>query len=151
MEIKLLVGGILFLIAQMLFIGNFIWQSILIGISFPPIAAFITAFIAWLLVIVFNTHYIDSSDKGFGSMKIPITIYSITVSLTFCSVLMLWLTTGFLLGFIPVLGAFFFVVSDLALFIKEFHHHFNKAELFIFPTYYLALFLLSLSVVVYIF
>ncbi|MFX1564933.1 MAG: lysoplasmalogenase family protein [Promethearchaeota archaeon] len=151
MEIKLLVGGILFLIAQILFIGNFIWQSIFLGVSFLPIAAFITAFIAWLLVIIFNTHFIDSSDNGFGTMKIPITVYSITVSLTFCSALMLWLATGVLLGFIPVLGAFFFVVSDLTLFIKEFHHHFNKAELFIFPTYYLALFLLSLSIIVLIF
>ncbi len=151
MEIKLLVGGILFLIAQLFFIGNFIWQSILLGVSFLPYAGFITSFIAWILVIIFNTQYIDSSENGFGNMKIPITIYSITVSLTFCSALMLWLTTGVLLGFVPVLGAFFFVISDLSLFIKEFHHHFNKAELFIFPTYYLALFLLSLSIIVFIF
>ncbi len=151
MEIKILVGGVLFLFAQFLFIGNFIWQSVLLGVTFLPIAAFITALIGWLLVIIFNTQYIDSSENGFGNMKIPIFIYSVTVSLTFCSALMLWLSTGVLLGFIPVLGAFFFVISDLVLFIKEFHHHFKKAELFILPTYYLALFLLSLSVAIYIF
>ncbi len=151
MEIKLLVGGVLFLVAQILFIGIFIWQSVLLGISFLPVAAFVTGFIGWLLIIIFNTQYIESGENGFGKMKIPIFVYSVTVSLTFCSALMLWLTSGVLLGFIPVLGAFFFVISDLALFIKEFHHHFNKAELFIFPTYNLALFLLSLSVTIYIF
>ncbi len=151
MEIKILIGGIFFLIAQILLISNFTWQSILMGVSFLPITAFISAFIGWLLIIIFNTHYIESSENGFKNMKIPIFVYSLTVSLTFCSAFMLWLTSGTLLGFIPVLGAFFFVISDLVLFIKEFHHHFKKAELFIFPTYYLALFLLSLSFVVFIF
>jgi uncharacterized membrane protein YhhN len=151
MEIKILIGGVLFLIAQILFIANFTWHSVLLGVSFLPIAAFVTAFIGWLLLIIFNTHYIESSENGFEKMKIPIFVYSLTVSLTFCSALMLWLTSGTLLGFIPVFGAFFFVVSDLTLFIKEFHHHFTKAELFIFPTYYLALFLLSLSLVIFIF
>ncbi|MHA2405490.1 MAG: lysoplasmalogenase family protein [Candidatus Hermodarchaeia archaeon] len=151
MEMKILIGGVLFLIAQILFIANFTWQSVLLGVSFLPITAFVTAFIGWLLIIIFNTQYIESSENGFGKMKIPIFVYSLTVSLTFCSVLMLWLASGTLLGVIPVLGAFFFVISDLILFIKEFHHHFNKAELFIFPTYYLALFLLSLSFVIYIF
>ncbi len=151
MEMKILIGGVLFLIAQILFIANFTWQSVLLGVSFLPITAFVTAFIGWLLIIIFNTHYIESSENGFGKMKIPIFVYSLTVSLTFCSALMLWLASGTLLGFIPVLGALFFVISDLILFIKEFHHHFNKAELFIFPTYYLALFLLSLSFVIYIF
>jgi hypothetical protein len=151
MEIKILVGGVLFLIAQILFIVNFSWQTTLLGFSFLPIAAFITAFLGWVLLIIFNTNYIESAENGFGKMKIPIFVYSITVSLSFCSALMLWLASGVLLGFIPVLGAFFFVISDLSLFIKEFHHHFNKAELFIIPTYYLALFLLSLNVVVYVF
>ena len=150
-ETKFLAGVGLFLIAQILFISNFVWQSIQLGLSFLPIAAFITALIAWILVIIFVLHYIESGEEKLGQMKVPLIIYALMVSLTFCSALMLWLTSGTLLGFVPVLGAFFFVISDFSIGIKEFHHHFNKAEVFIFITYYLAIFLLSLSVVVYTF
>ncbi|MFX1319076.1 MAG: lysoplasmalogenase family protein [Promethearchaeota archaeon] len=151
METKFLVGVGLFLIAQILFISNFVWQSLLLGVSFLPLAAFITAFITWILVIIFLTHYIESGEARLGQMKTPLIVYALTVSLTFCSALMLWLTSGVLLGFIPVLGAFLFVISDFTIGIKEFHHHFNKAEVFIFTTYYLAIFLLSLNMAVYIF
>ena len=151
METKFLVGVGLFLIAQIVFIANFIWQSLLSGISFLPVVAFVTAFLVWILVIIFLTNYIESAETGLGQMKVPLIIYALTVSLTFCSALMLWLTSGVLLGVIPVIGAFFFVISDFTIGIKEFHHHFNKAEIFIFTTYYLAIFLLSLSVAIFIF
>ncbi|MFX1492128.1 MAG: lysoplasmalogenase family protein [Promethearchaeota archaeon] len=151
METKFLVGVGLFLIAQIIFIGNFIWQSLLSGISFLPVVAFITAFLVWMLVIIFLTNYIESAETGLGQMKVPLIIYALTVSLTFCSALTLWLTSGMLFGFIPVIGAFFFVISDFTIGIKEFHHHFNKAEIFISTTYYLAIFLLSLSVAILIF
>jgi uncharacterized membrane protein YhhN len=151
METKFLVGVGLFLIAQIFFISNFGWHSLLVGITLLPLTAFICAFLAWILVIIFLTHYIESGEQKLRKMKIPLIIYALTVSLTFCSALLLWLTTGVFLGFIPVLGAFFFVISDFAIGIKEFHHHFNKAEVFIFSTYYLAIFLLSLSLIVYVF
>ena len=151
METKFLAGVGLFLIAQILFISSFVWQSIQLGISFLPIAAFITALITWVLVIIFVLHYIESGEGTLGKMKVPLIIYALMVSLTFCSALMLWIASGTFLGFIPVFGAFFFVISDFTIGIKQFHHHFNKAEVFIFITYYLAIFLLSLSVVVYIF
>jgi uncharacterized membrane protein YhhN len=150
METKFLVGVGFFLIAQLLFISNFVWHSLLLGVSFLPLAAFFTAFIVWILVIIFLTQYIESGDTGLENMKIPLIIYALTVSLTFCSALILWLTSGVLLGFIPVIGAFFFVISDFTIGIKEFRHHFNKAEVFIFTTYYLAIFLLSLNIVVYV-
>jgi len=151
METKFLAGVGLFFIAQIIFIITFIWESILFGATFLPIVAFITAFIGWLFVIIFLTNYIESAENGLGKMKIPLIVYALTVALTFCSALMLWLTTGTLLGFIPVVGAFFFAISDFTIGIKEFHHHFNKAEVFIFTTYYLAIFLLSLSVAVFVF
>jgi uncharacterized membrane protein YhhN len=151
METKFLAGVGLFLIAQILFISNFVWHSILLGLSFLPVVAFITGFLVWILVIIFLTHYIESGETGLGQMKIPLIIYALTVSLTFCSAVLLWITTGSILGILPVIGAFFFVISDFTIGIKEFHHHFAKAEVFIFITYYLAIFLLSLSVSVYIF
>jgi uncharacterized membrane protein YhhN len=151
METNFLVGVGLFFIAQILFILNFIWTSVLLGVSFLPITFFITTFLAWVLVIMFLTHYIESGETRLGKMKTPLIIYALTVSFMFCSALMLWLTAGVLLGFIPVLGAFFFVISDFTIGIKEFHHHLNKAEVFIFTTYYLAVFLLSFSVFVYVF
>ncbi len=150
METEFFVGVGFFFIAQVLFVVNFIWHSVLLGVSFFPIAAFITAFLGLILVIIFLTQYIESAQPNLGKMKAPLIIYALTVSLTFCSTLMLWLTTGILTGFIPVIGAFFFVISDLTIGIKKFHHHFNKAEVFIFITYYLAIFLLSFSVTVYV-
>lgn len=151
METKFLIGVGLFLIAQIVFISNFTWQSLLLGVSFLPVTAFVTAFITWILVLIFLINYIESAETGLGKMKGPLIFYALMVSLNFCSALMLWLTSGIVLGFIPVIGAFFFVISDFAIGIKEFHHHFNKAEVFIFTTYYLAIFLLSLSVAIYFF
>lgn len=150
METKFLAGVGLFLIAQILFISNFVGYGILLGLSFLPVIAFITGFLVWILVIIFLTHYIESEETGLEQMKIPLIVHALTVSLTFCSALLFWITTGSMLGILPVIGAFFFVISDFTIGIKEFHHHFTKAEVFIFITYYLAIFLLSLSVSVYI-
>jgi uncharacterized membrane protein YhhN len=151
MEIKFLVGVGLFLIAQIIFISNFIWQSILLSVSFLPIVALVTSYAAMIVVTIFITEYIESPETGLGKMKIPLIAYALTVSLTFSSSLIIWVTSGTLFGFIPVVGAFFFVFSDFCIGIKEFHHHFNKAEVVIFSTYYLAIFLLSLSVAIYLF
>ena len=145
METKFLVGVGLFLLAQVLFIINFVWQSLLLGVSFLPLAAFAVALISWILVIVFLTQYIESGDGNLGKMKAPLIIYALTVSLTFCSALLLWLTSGVFLGFVPVLGAFAFVISDFTIGVKEFRHHFKRAQIFIFSTYYLAIFLLSMN------
>lgn len=151
MEIKFMMGVGFFLIAQFIFIGNFIWHSALLGVSFLPLAAFVTLFITWVVVIIFLTQYIESGATDLGSMKRPLQFYAITVSFMSCSALLFWLTSGILLGFIPVIGAVSFVISDMLIGVKEFHHHFNKAEVIIFLSYYLATFLLSLSVVIYIF
>ncbi|MHA2066632.1 MAG: lysoplasmalogenase family protein, partial [Candidatus Thorarchaeota archaeon] len=62
-----------------------------------------------------------------------------------------WLSTDSFLGFIPVLGALFFVVSDSLIGIREFHHQFQYQYVLTLSTYYLAIFLLSLSVVVFMF
>jgi uncharacterized membrane protein YhhN len=149
METVFLAGVGLFLIAQFIYITNFIWHSLLLGFTFLPIVAMVASFLLMILVIVFLTQYIESSETGLGKMKGPLIIYALTVSMTFSSSLLLWLTTASPLGFLPAIGAAFFVFSDFTIGIKEFHHHFNKAELVIFSTYYLAIFLLSLSVFIY--
>ena len=149
METAFLAGVGLFLIAQFIYIANFVWHSLQLGFTFLPVVALVASFLVMILVIVFLTQYLEASETGLGKMKGPLIIYALTVSMTFSSSLLLWLTTASPLGFIPTLGAGFFVFSDFTIGVKEFHHHFNKAELVIFSTYYLAIFLLSLSVVVY--
>jgi uncharacterized membrane protein YhhN len=149
METVFLVGVGLFLIAQFIYIGNFIWHSLLLGFTFLPVVALVASYLVMILIIVFLTQYIESAENGLGKMKGPLIVYALTVSMTFSSSLLLWLTTASPLGFIPTIGAVFFVFSDFMYGVKEFHHHFKKAELVIFSTYYLAIFLLSLSVVVY--
>jgi len=149
METAFLAGVGLFLIAQFIYIANFLWHSLLLGFTFLSVVTLITSFFAMILVIVFLTQYLESSETGLGKMKGPLIVYALTVSMTFSSSLLLWLTTASPLGFVPTIGAGFFVFSDFTIGIKEFHHHFNKAELVIFSTYYLAIFLLSLSVVVF--
>lgn len=149
LEYNLLAGLGLFLVAQLIFTGTFLWQSTFNGLTFPPITAFITWFIAMLIYIIFYHQYLQSSEKGLGKMRTPILFYAFIVSLTSSSSILLWLTSGALLGFIPFIGAFFFVISDSLIGIREFHHHFQKAELITLTTYFLAIFLLSLSVAIY--
>jgi len=149
METVFLAGVGLFLIAQFIYIGNFIWHSLLLGFSFLPVVALVASYLVMILIIVFLTQYIESSETGLGKMKGPLIVYALTVSMTFSSSLLLWLTTASPLGFISTIGAAFFAFSDFTIGVKAFHHHFNKAELVIFSTYYLAIFLLSLGVVVY--
>ncbi|MFW9831615.1 MAG: lysoplasmalogenase family protein [Candidatus Thorarchaeota archaeon] len=151
METKLIAGVILFLIAQFIFISNFIYHSAILGISFLPITALVTLFIAWVIVIIFLTQYIDSGETALGSTKPLILFYGLVVSFMSCSALLFWLTSDVPLGFIPFIGAICFVISDMLVGVKRFHHHFYKAQIIILLLYYPAIFLLSLSAVIYIF
>ncbi len=151
LEYNLLAGLGLFLAAQLIFIGAFLWQSILNGLTFLPITAFITWLAGMLFYIIFYHQYLQSSENGLGKMRIPILLYAFIISLSLSSSLLLWLTSGTVFGFIPFIGAFFFVISDSLIGVREFHHRFMKAELIILTTYFLAIFLLSLSVVIYVF
>jgi uncharacterized membrane protein YhhN len=151
METKFLMGVLFFLIAHLFFTTNFLWYSILLGVSFLPLIAFVASYIILILVIVLSVRFLDSSEPRLGPLKVPLIIYVLILSLTLSSSLLLWLTSGNPWGFVPSIGAIIFVISDLLIGVRLFHRHFNKAHFTIFATYYLAIFLLTLSVAIYIF
>ncbi len=72
-----------------------------------------------------------------------VNVYALMISLTLSTSLLLWLTSGATLGFIPLVGAVFFILSDSVIGIREFHHDIRNAEIMILSTYCPAIFLLS--------
>jgi uncharacterized membrane protein YhhN len=151
METKFLAGVLFFLIAHIFFTANFLWHSYLLGVSLIPLLAFVISYIIMILFIILAVRFLDSSEPRLGPLKVPLIIYVLILSLTLSSSLILWLTTGTTLGFIPFIGAIIFVVSDLLIGVKLFQRNFNKAEYTIFTTYYIAIFLLTLSFTIYLF
>jgi uncharacterized membrane protein YhhN len=149
METKFLAGVLFFLIAHLFFTTNFLWHSYLLGVSLIPLLAFVISYAFLILVIILAVRFLDASEPRLGPLKIPLIIYVLILSLTLSSSIMLWLTTGNSLGFIPFIGAILFVISDLLIGVRLFHRHFNKAEFTIFSTYYIAIFLLTLSFTIY--
>ncbi len=151
METKFLVGVLFFLIAHLFFTTNFLWHSYLLGFSLFPLLAFATCYVIMILVIILAVRFLDLTEPRLGPLKTPLIVYVLILSLTLGSSLLLWLTAVNPLGFVPFIGASIFVISDLLIGVKRFHRHFNKAELTIFSTYYIAIFLLTLSFTIYLF
>ena len=151
METKFLAGVLFFLIAHLFFTTNFLWHSYLLGFSLLPLLAFVISYVIMIFVIILAVRFLDASEPRLGPLKIPLIVYVLILSLTLGSSLILWLTTGTPLGFVPFIGAIIFVISDLLIGVKRFHRHFNKAEFTIFSTYYIAIFLLTLSATIYLF
>jgi uncharacterized membrane protein YhhN len=77
------------------------------------------------------------------------SLYFIIICATLSTSLLLWQTTPATLGYLPVLGAFIFIISDSFIAVNEFRRKIYRHEFYIMPTYYVAIFLLSLSVFVY--
>ncbi len=151
METKFLAGVLFFLIAHLFFTANFLLHSYLLGVSLIPILAFFISYVVLIFVIIVAVRFLDSSEPRLGPLKIPLIVYVLILSLTLSSSLILWLTAGNPLGFVPFIGAIIFVISDLLIGVRLFHRRFNKAEFTIFSTYYFAIFLLTLSFTIYLF
>jgi len=152
MEYNILPGLGLFLFAHFTFVGNFLFQSFLVGPSAVSLAAFIACLAVMMVYVVLFHRYLKSSSQAMpASLLRAVGFYAITISLTVSTSLLLWLVSGVFLGFIPFVGACLFVVSDSLIGIREFHHHFRLEWASVMITYYLAIFLLSLGAVVYAF
>ncbi|MGY5878992.1 MAG: lysoplasmalogenase [Candidatus Thorarchaeota archaeon] len=152
MEKDIIPGIGMFLIAHLLFTVNFLWQAISLTATFTNLL--ITGFcIGGLIVFVFLfIRYLQASGPEVPDFILKAgSFYFILVSATISTSLLLWLTTGAFWGFLPLIGAIFFLISDSIIAINEFHHKLSRPELLIMPTYYLAIFLLSLNVFAYIF
>lgn len=90
--------------------------------------------------------YLDSSETGLGELKIPVIMYCIVISSMLISSFLLWITLGILEVIVVVLGAVLFIISNSIIGIHEFHHKISRNVLKVMGTYYMAIFLLSLGV-----
>ena len=152
MEINILPGLGLFLFSHIFYTVNFVWQSTLLGLQTMPLVIFAVCLAVMLIYIFLFQRYLKTTTKDVEPALLKaVSVYALMISLTLSTSLLLWISSGTLLGFIPFVGAIFFVFSDSVIGIREFHHDIKNVEILILTTYYLAIFLLSLAVFVYIF
>lgn len=152
MEINILPGLGLFLFSHIFYTTNFILQSLTIGATVIPLAIFGVCLALMLGYIFFYQRYLKTTQKKVEPALLKaVNVYALMISLTLSTSLLLWLTSGVVLGFVPFVGAIFFVLSDSTIGIREFHHDINNAEIIILSTYYLAIFLLSLGAILFTF
>lgn len=148
MEKGILIGLPLFLIAQLLFAAAFFGQAITIGPSVEALALTAVVIVMVALYMVMFLRYLESSETGLGEYKVPVIAYCIVISLMFVSSVLLWSTSGEWEVIAVALGALIFVISDSLIGVHEFHHKISGNVLKVMTTYYAAIFLLSLSVIV---
>jgi uncharacterized membrane protein YhhN len=152
MEINILPGLGMFLFGHIIFIITFLWQSILIGITTTSLVIFGGVFIILLVYIILFRRYLSTSEKDTPKPLLrAVDVYALMISLTLSTSVLLWFTTNNVLGYIPVIGAIMFVISDTMIGIREFHHEFNYQNYLVYSTYYIAIYLLSLAVLIYLF
>ncbi len=148
-----LVPGIgMFLIAHILYTTNFLWQTSVIGFDLLQVVIAVACMAVMVVYVFILIRYLRASGP-----EVPLfilkagTLYFLLISATLSTSLLLWVTSDNILGFLPVLGALFFILSDSLLAVNEFRKKISHHEFYIMPTYYLAIFLLSLSVFVFVF
>jgi hypothetical protein len=147
MEKDIVPGIGMFLLAHLFFTVNFLWQSISLALSLTNMLVAVLCFGGFVVYVFFFIRYLKSSGPEIPDFVLKAgSFYFILISATLSTSLLLWLTTGDLLGFIPVIGALFFILSDSIIAMNAFHHKLTHPEFLIMPTYYLAIFLLSLSI-----
>lgn len=152
MEYNILPGLGMFLLAHFAFTGDFLYHSIVLGISPMYLTVFALCFAVMMVYVVFYHRHLKTSSHTIPpSMLRAVDFYAVLISLTMSTSLLLWLTSGAVLGFVPFIGGCIFVASDSLVGIREFHHSFKHQWLLIMTTYYLAIFLLSLAGVLYAF
>jgi len=151
MEVNLLPGLGLFALAHIDFTIAFVLGVLTLGTSQVAILGAAIVFLVMIAYAYLLQRYLQSSQKGLGKMRGPVIFYAILISLTLSTSVLLCISSGIFAGAFAVLGAVLFVISDSLIGIRDFHHHFAKAAIAVQSTYYLAIFLLSMTVLVYIF
>ncbi|TFH04948.1 MAG: lysoplasmalogenase [Candidatus Thorarchaeota archaeon] len=152
MEKDIIPGIGMFLFAHLFFTVNFVWQAVSLTLNFTNMLFAIACLGGFVVYVFMFIRYLQASGPEVPDFVLKAgSFYFILVSATISTSLLLWLTTGALWGFLPLIGALFFIISDSIIAINEFHHKLSRPELLIMPTYYLAIFLLSLGVVAFVF
>ncbi|MGY5859935.1 MAG: lysoplasmalogenase [Candidatus Thorarchaeota archaeon] len=150
MEKDIVPGIGMFLLAHLFFTVNFLWQVMSLTLDLVNSIIGIVCFGGLMVFVYLLIGYLKASGPEVPDFILKAgTFYFLLVSATITTSLLLWLTTGALWGFLPLIGALFFLISDSIIAINEFHHKLSRPEFLIMPTYYLAIFLLSLSVFVF--
>jgi alkenylglycerophosphocholine/alkenylglycerophosphoethanolamine hydrolase len=150
MEVDLVPGIGMFLIAHILFVTNFLWQASTLGFASLPVALAAFCMGIGIVYVFMLIRYLRSSGPEVPPFILKAgSLYFIIIFATLSTSLLLWQTTPAILGYLPVWGALIFIVSDSFIGINAFHHDISHEEYYIMPTYYLAIFLLSLSVFVF--
>ncbi|MHA1965204.1 MAG: lysoplasmalogenase family protein [Candidatus Thorarchaeota archaeon] len=152
MEVDLIPGIGMFLIGHIFYTANFLWQASIVGLMMLPMVMSVVCMGIMVVYVFMLIRHLRSSGPEVPPFILKAgTLYFLIISATLSTSLLLWQTSGDILGFLPVLGALSFIVSDSLIGINEFHHNIARHELYIMSTYYLAIFLLSLSVLVFAF
>jgi uncharacterized membrane protein YhhN len=148
-EKNFLIGMILFLLAQLLFIVSFLLLALTLDFVLENA---IIVLILFLLVLIYDyllLRYLSASEKGLGDFKVPVLVYSLVISIMFVSTVFIFLSSSLTVSLSIVFGALLFVGSDSIIAVREFHHKFKWSELVIMSTYYGALLFLSSAVIIF--
>ncbi len=152
MEVDLVPGIGMFLIAHIIYTTNFLLQTTILGVVTTPLIVFGVCMALGVVYVVLLIRYLRSSGNEIPPFILRAgTLYFIIIAATLSTSILLWQTSGALLGYLPVIGALFFIISDSLIAINAFHHDISHHEFYIMPTYYLAIFLLALGVFVFAF
>jgi uncharacterized membrane protein YhhN len=152
MEVDLIPGIGMFLVGHIIYTSNFLWQSSIVGLNMIPMALAAVCMGIGVVYVFMLIRYLRASGPEVPPFILRAgSLYFVILVATLSTSLLLWQTSGEVIGFLPVVGALIFIVSDSFIGINAFHHKISRHEFYIMPTYYLAIFLLSLSVFVYAF
>ncbi len=152
MEADLIPGIGMFLIAHILYTINFLWQATTTGFDILQGIIAVVCMGLMVLYVFILIRYLRASGPEVPPFILKAgTLYFLLISATLSTALFLWLTSDNILGLLPVIGALFFILSDSLIAINEFRQKISHHEFYIMPTYYLAIFLLSLGAFVFVF
>ncbi|MFW9812630.1 MAG: lysoplasmalogenase [Candidatus Thorarchaeota archaeon] len=150
MEIDLVPGIGMFLIAHILYTSNFLWHSIIMVPTTIPLLLGGGCMVLGIVFVLLFIRYLRAAGPEIPPFILRAgSLYFIIICATLSTSLLLWQSTPATLGYLPVLGALIFIVSDSFIGVNEFRRKIPRHEFYVMPTYYIAIFLLSLSVFVY--
>jgi uncharacterized membrane protein YhhN len=132
---RFLLGLISFLVAHLAYI-----------VAFSSVTGFYRSWWALLPFLIYGLLIIIYLWPGLGQMAIPAFIYMLVILVMAWQALGQWRQTGDTRALLAFAGALFFVISDSALAINRFRQPFETGRLVVLSTYYLAQWLIALSV-----
>ncbi|MCB8982923.1 MAG: lysoplasmalogenase [Ardenticatenaceae bacterium] len=131
-------GLVSFLIGHLLYIAAFVSAA---GFQFAPL---------WLLPLaVYGGLVYSLLHPHLGHMRLPVIIYMVAILTMAWQALARWSVQPTSSALLAAVGAVFFVLSDSALALDRFRARFKSARVIVLGTYWLAQWLIALSVGAY--